>query len=314
MAETRQSQHAATWDRFYEERGVRFYKDRHWLRREVSELMPASVRSNPLKWCPPLEGDDDGQVLGRDEPPTAAELEGRVVGLEAGCGVGSATFPLLRANRELFVLACDFSETAIALAKNRDEYAAQLRSPKRRAYAWVADLVAGDGQEEWLDALATDLGGLHFVTLIYVLSAVEPADMRRAVRRLAKLLRPGGLLFFRDYAQGDMKQSRFDHRGRKNHGKDNSYKRGEGTFAYYFELDEVKALFCDDDLLDVLQLTNVNREIVNRKESLTMNRIWIQGKFLRRGGHDAADDDTSRQSLGRREESCFCCPGLRLRR
>lgn len=147
---------AQSWDGFYARFGVKFYKDRHWLRREVMELMPDSVRASPLTWCPPLGSRDDCAMVA-DDPPTAAELETCVVGLEAGCGCGSAAFPLLRANDDLFVLACDFSTEAVALLKERDEYKAQLcvslflmtsrrHSKRRRIYAWAWD-VATDAPE-----------------------------------------------------------------------------------------------------------------------------------------------------------------------
>lgn len=78
-------------DKFYSKYGVKFYKDRHWLRREVSELMPAPVRASPLTWCPPLatpaECRPDLKLA--DVRPTASEVAGKLIGLEAGCGCGS---------------------------------------------------------------------------------------------------------------------------------------------------------------------------------------------------------------------------------
>lgn len=81
---------AEQWDGFYSRYGVKFYRDRHWLRREVMELMPPSVQASPLTWCPPLEapaGARDVKVA--DVQPSATEVAGNVVGLEAGCGCGS---------------------------------------------------------------------------------------------------------------------------------------------------------------------------------------------------------------------------------
>jgi len=269
------------------------------------------VRRNPRRWCPPLQADGDPVP---DVPPSHAELEGRVVGLEAGCGCGSATFPLARANPDAFLFACDFSAAAVTLLKRRDEYEAQLRADKRRVYAFVADVA---DEESWLDDLARQIGGLHFVTLVYVLSALQnPADMRRAVVRLARLLRPGGLFFFRDYAAGDMKQAHFDERPH-NALPDGTYRRGEGTFAHYFEKPELQALFESDGLLVRTQLVNVERQIVNRKADLTMNRLWIQAKYRRaqQPGEprpvvlpgDDDDDDDERGDEERGDEEPTCC-------
>ena len=58
------------WDHFYSQKGVRFYKDRHWLRRELLELMPPAVRDDPMRWCAPLASDGTGVAV--DVVPWAA--------------------------------------------------------------------------------------------------------------------------------------------------------------------------------------------------------------------------------------------------
>ena len=111
------------------------------------ELMPLSVRSSPLAWCAPLAGASEGEAtsVADDAVPTREDLDGMVVGLEAGCGCGSAAFPLLRANPELFILATDFSAEAIGLLRGRDEYVRQSALRPRRIFAWVSDIAAPAG-------------------------------------------------------------------------------------------------------------------------------------------------------------------------
>ncbi len=50
---------------------------------------------------------------------------------------------------------------------------------------------------------------LDFVLMIFALSAMEPDKMRSAVESAARRLRPGGVVFFRDYGKFDLAQLRF---------------------------------------------------------------------------------------------------------
>lgn len=273
----------AHWDDFYARRGGRFYKDRHWLRRELPELMPDEVNSDPLKHQDELTS--DGEAVRRDDAfPAARELgDYEMVGLEAGCGCGAAAFPLLRANPHLFLLCADFSAEAIGILKARAEYGAQLRSRARRCHAWVADAGADPHDATWepCDALAASLGGLHVITLIFALSALTRARAAACVARCARLLRPGGLLFVRDYAAGDLAQARLDAKPGRRTGEEGGYARGEGTLARYFSLADFDALFAGD--FDALDVGFVERDITNRKQRVTMARRWIQGKYARKG-------------------------------
>ena len=84
---------------------------------------------------------------------------------QAGCGAGNAVFPLLEANPEAFAYACDFSATAVGLVRAHPLHAAG------RVAAFVADLTA--------DNLAARVppASVDFATLIFVLSAIDPAKM-----------------------------------------------------------------------------------------------------------------------------------------
>ena len=56
--------------------------------------------------------------------------------------------------------------------------------------------------------------------------------------------------------------------------------RGDGTLAYFFELDEMRSLLADAGLVDVdLKLALV--ETRNRKSGASMRRIFVTGTALK---------------------------------
>ena len=125
------------------------------------------------------------------------------------------------------------------------------------------------------------IGGLHAITLIFALSALERAPAARCVARCARLLRPGGLLFVRDYAAGDLAQKRLEAKPNRRTAEEDGFVRGEGTLARYFSRADFDALFDAD--FEALAVGFVERDITNRKQKVTMERRWIQGKYVRRG-------------------------------
>eukprot|EP00051_Salpingoeca_urceolata_P014882 m.189878 g.189878 ORF g.189878 m.189878 type:complete len:271 (-) comp18218_c0_seq6:31-843(-) len=192
---------------------------------------------------------------------------GRRTLLETGCGVGNAAFPLAESHPDMFVYACDFSQKAVDLVKANELYDAERMS------AFQCDLTAEACFEGKVEA-----GSVDFVTMLFVLSAIETDCMLAAMRNVCSALKPGGRVFFRDYGENDHAMLRFK-RGHKL--ADKLYVRQDGTRAFYFSLDPTASLFADAGF-DVEKITYVVRETVNRKEGLAVPRIFLQATLRKK--------------------------------
>ncbi|XP_051894617.1 tRNA N(3)-methylcytidine methyltransferase METTL2 [Pristis pectinata] len=185
--------------------------------------------------------------------------------LEVGCGVGNTVFPILQTNNDpgLFVYCCDFSSTAVELVKLNSGY------DNSRCFAFVHDLCDTEASYPMPDQ------SLDIIILIFVLSAIHPDKMQAVIKRLSQLLKPGGMILFRDYGRYDMAQLRFK-KGRCL--SENFYVRGDGTRVYFFTSGELDELFTSAGLKKVQNLVD-RRLQVNRGKQLTMYRVWIQCKY-----------------------------------
>ncbi|XP_056306573.1 tRNA N(3)-methylcytidine methyltransferase METTL2 [Danio aesculapii] len=255
------------WNDFYTIHENRFFKDRHWLFTEFPELAP---QQKPSRGAEEKESLDqhmlNGEVVSlnhtHDEFP-GASASYRI--LEVGCGVGNTVFPILKTNNDpgLFVYCCDFSSTAVDLVKSNPEY------DPSRCHAFVHDMSNESGEYPMPDH------SLDVIVLIFVLSALHPEKMQKSIDRLARLLKPGGVLLLRDYGRYDMAQLRFK-KGRCL--SENFYVRGDGTRVYFFTQDELHDLFSSAGLEKMQNLVD-RRLQVNRGKQLTMYRVWVQCKY-----------------------------------
>ncbi|XP_012637379.1 tRNA N(3)-cytidine methyltransferase METTL8, mitochondrial [Microcebus murinus] len=298
------------WDTFYKIHKNKFFKDRNWLLREFPEILPVDQENKEKvgesSWnhveteaancssrthCPvmpeeknkykKISGPSDGQSKAESDfsnldseehrkGPLKTELfpgsNATFRILEVGCGAGNSVFPILDTLRnipESFLYCCDFASGAVELVKSHSSYRAA------QCCAFVHD-ICDDG----LPYPFPD-GTLDVILLVFVLSAIHPDRMQGVVNRLSKLLKPGGMLLFRDYGRYDKTQLRF----KKGHClSENFYVRGDGTRAYFFTKGEVHNMFCKAGLDEKQNLVD-RRLQVNRKKQVKMHRVWVQGKF-----------------------------------
>ena len=108
-----------------------------------------------------------------------------------------------------------------------------------------------------------------FITLIFVLSAIDPSRFPLVLSRLARLLRPGGRILFRDYGRYDMAQLRFKSGSAI---ADNFYARGDGTRVYFFKQEEARDIFTSAGLEEEFNESD-KRLQVNRGRQLKMYRV-----------------------------------------
>lgn len=180
------------------------------------------------------------------------------VALEVGCGCGSAAAPILRDHHGWRVVAIDFAASAVERLRAR---------LLERVEVCCVDVVA--------DALPCD--AVDVVLCLFVLSSIAPGDLPGLIAKLGAALKPGGRLLFRDYGRYDAAQLRF---GKGQKVGAHRYVKGDATACYYFDLDDVAALFAG---FDVLSLKLDCRQEANRATRTRRRRVFVQGDFRKRG-------------------------------
>lgn len=230
------------WDLFYKRNETNFFKDRHWTTREFQELIGDGLSDNS-------DQDSIRKVL-----------------LEVGCGVGNFAFPLLVEKLPFYYFCCDFSPRAVQFVKDNPLY------DEDKIRAFHCDLTT--------DTLETELGpgSVDIVTAIFVLSAIHPDKHAKVFNSLATVLRPGGVLLFRDYGLHDMAMLRFKSGSKIS---DRFYTRQDGTRSYFFTEAEVSRLG-EEAGLEVYSAAMVERRTVNMKEGVNVPRLFVQSKFRKK--------------------------------
>lgn len=194
-----------------------------------------------------------------------------------GAGAGNTAFPILAHNQNpsLKIHACDFSKKAVEVIRENEAYGTK----NIQADVWdVASDVLPPGLEE---------GSVDLVLMIFIFSALSPAQWKQAVQNIYRVLKPDGEVLFRDYGRGDLAQVRFK-KGR--YLEENFYIRGDGTRVYFFDRDELVRIWSQgsddaggientESLFEVVDLGVDRRLLVNRAKQLKMYRCWMQGRF-----------------------------------
>nr|XP_036234101.1 tRNA N(3)-methylcytidine methyltransferase METTL6 [Bactrocera oleae] len=242
------------WDIFYKRNETHFFKDRRWTTREFEELLDFECETR------------NGKI--------GCSKEQRRL-FEVGCGVGNLIFPLIEEQHEKkqeaksswFYYACDFSPRAIDFVRSNPLY------DEQRIDAFQCDITT-----EQIYAHIPETS-LDIVTMIFVLSAIHPNKFGIVVENIYRLLKPGGVVLFRDYGRYDMAQLRFKP---GNKIAENFYMRQDGTRSYFFAEGELASLFTDSERFEVVENSYVHRRTLNIKEGIDVPRIFLQSKFRKR--------------------------------
>ncbi|KAJ4250607.1 hypothetical protein NW762_011866 [Fusarium torreyae] len=268
---------ARWWNLFYKNNAANFFKNRKWLQQEFPVLAEVTKE------------DAGPQVL-----------------LEIGAGAGNTAFPVLAENKnpQLKIHACDYSKTAVEVIRQNEAYNPEFI----QADVWD---VASDSLPPGLEE-----GSVDVAVLIFIFSALSPDQWAQAVHNVHRVLKPGGLVCFRDYGRGDLAQVRF-RKGR--YLDENFYIRGDGTRVYFFDKDQLSDIWtgkkADEDAEEALDVAAAapaaegandtqstdteeakieiprfeveklgvdRRLLVNRASKLKMYRCWLQGRFRKK--------------------------------
>lgn len=114
-------------------------------------------------------------------------LGGRGRALDIGCGSGKSTSTLISLGYD--VTGMDFSEEAVSICKERFDGSARIIRGN------VLDIPFADSS-------------FDYVVAVHVLEHIPDDDMPVAAREIGRILRPGGWVFIRDFAPGDMREKR----------------------------------------------------------------------------------------------------------
>ncbi|KAI5297910.1 hypothetical protein KEM55_004077, partial [Ascosphaera atra] len=195
---------AKWWNLFYKNNTANFFKNRKWLQQEFPIL---------------------AEITKENAGPKTL--------LEIGAGAGNSAFPILAQNKnpEFRLHACDYSKKAVEVMRASENY----DETYMKADVWD---VSAEGEGSLPPGLGEE--SVDVALMVFIFSALSPSEWNQALRNVYRVLKPGGVVLFRDYGRGDLAQVRFK-KGR--YLDDNFYVRGDGTRVYFFELEQLQHIW-----------------------------------------------------------------------
>ncbi|RNE98703.1 methyltransferase domain-containing protein [Trypanosoma rangeli] len=218
--------------------------------------------------------------------------------LECGCGTGSTLLPLMRQFREnVNFIGFDVSERAVSLLLDHPISNEFVEGKRLTAFTHDISSVrewSSEGPEKTRvrkesgvlksvisKRVSACIHGVDVILLVFVLSSLPSLEaIIYALKELASVLRPEGVLLFRDYAVPDHNMFRFTKQG--NERVNNlSFRKGDGTLQMFFEAFFIRKLFAMAGLEEIEGhgLNYHCNRIINRKNGKKMDKIFINGSF-----------------------------------
>ncbi|XP_065325403.1 tRNA N(3)-methylcytidine methyltransferase METTL6-like isoform X1 [Gordionus sp. m RMFG-2023] len=226
-----------SWEKFYTRNKDKFFKDRNWFEKEFYELDLSNEQ---------------------------------VTLLEVGCGVGNLIIPLLQRHKNLYIIGCDFSKSALLILKDN----LAKKNLSHRTIIYDADITKDNLQNYQI----FDTRKADYITLIFALSAIDPISHLHVLQNFYQVLKNGGKILFRDYAVSDHAMLRFK---KLNQINANFYYRQDGTLSYFFSIDYLRQIFESVGFITE-ECQYIKKEINNIKENIkNIPRQFIQAKFMK---------------------------------
>lgn len=190
--------------------------------------------------------------------------------LEVGCGHGCSMYPIIEA-LPIRYIATDYSAAVLPILESNDKFDAT------RCACELWD-VTEPPSEKLVSLIQSPL---RAIVAVFALSAVHPDKHVQSLINMRSILVDDGVILFRDYGIHDMTMYRH-----KKRYSERLFGRADGTLAYYFDLDYMRAIAAAAGLhIRELEYATVRTE--NRKANSVMHRVFMHAVLsIRAPGND----------------------------